>query len=64
METAVKITEGIQCRECEGFRHIQAECANTLKKNKKSHVVSWSDDDSDSSKKEDESLTIFLLSVL
>lgn len=24
----------IQCRECEGFGHIQVECANTLKKNK------------------------------
>ena len=26
----------IQCRECEGFGHIQSECANTLKKKEKS----------------------------
>ena len=24
--------KGIQCRECEGFGHIQAECANVIKK--------------------------------
>lgn len=24
--------KGIQCLECEGFGHIQAECATTLKK--------------------------------
>ncbi|XP_024028294.1 uncharacterized protein LOC112093655 [Morus notabilis] len=35
----------IQCRECEGFRHIQAECANTLKKRNKAATTStWSDD--------------------
>lgn len=34
----------IQCRECEGLGHIQAECVNTLKKNK-SDTVSWSDDE-------------------
>ena len=27
-----KSGKGIQCRECEGFGHIQSECANTLKK--------------------------------
>lgn len=26
--------KGIHCRECEGFSHIQAECGNTLKKNR------------------------------
>lgn len=26
--------KGIQCKECEGFGHIQAECGNTLKKNR------------------------------
>ncbi|KAM6596627.1 hypothetical protein CsatA_007151 [Cannabis sativa] len=35
---------GIQCRECDGFGHIQAECANTLKK-KKALVATWSDSD-------------------
>ncbi|XP_062100438.1 uncharacterized protein LOC133806339 [Humulus lupulus] len=38
--------------ECEGFGHIQSECANTLKKNKKGLNVIWSDDDSDSSDNE------------
>ncbi|XP_012846973.1 PREDICTED: uncharacterized protein LOC105966948 [Erythranthe guttata] len=37
-----------QCRECGGFGHIQAECANTLKKNKMSLTTVWSDkEDSD-----------------
>ena len=31
-----KSGKGIQCRECEGFGHIQSECANTLKKKGKS----------------------------
>ncbi|XP_060960703.1 uncharacterized protein LOC133031259 [Cannabis sativa] len=35
---------GIQCRECDGFGHIQIECANTLKK-KKALVATWSDND-------------------
>ncbi|CAM8880280.1 unnamed protein product [Rhodiola kirilowii] len=30
--------KGIQCRECKGYGHIQAECANTRKK-KKAYVV-------------------------
>ncbi|XP_062103421.1 uncharacterized protein LOC133814482 [Humulus lupulus] len=34
----------IRCRECDGFGHIQAECANTLKK-KKAMAVTWSDSD-------------------
>ncbi|CAM8893205.1 unnamed protein product [Rhodiola kirilowii] len=37
--------KGIQCRECEGFGHIQAECINTQKKN--AYAVSWSDSESD-----------------
>ena len=28
--------KGIQCHDYEGFRHIQSECANTLKKKGKS----------------------------
>ena len=44
----------IQCHECECFRHIAAECANTIKKTNKSFVARWSDSDSESSKaKED-----------
>ena len=37
---------GIQCHECNGFGHIQAECANTLKK-KKALAVTWSDSEDD-----------------
>ncbi|XP_012852378.1 PREDICTED: uncharacterized protein LOC105971989 [Erythranthe guttata] len=36
----------IQCRECEGFGHIQSECANTLKKKKKISLTTvWSDEE-------------------
>ncbi|CAM8943748.1 unnamed protein product [Rhodiola kirilowii] len=38
--------KGIQCRECEGFGHIQPECINTQKK-KNAYAVSWSDSDSE-----------------
>ncbi|CAM8886958.1 unnamed protein product [Rhodiola kirilowii] len=38
--------KGIQCRECEGFGHIQAKCINTQKK-KNAYAVSWSDSDSE-----------------
>ncbi|CAM8911460.1 unnamed protein product [Rhodiola kirilowii] len=38
--------KGIQCRECEGFRHIRAECINTQKK-KNVYTVNWSDSDSE-----------------
>ncbi|XP_062103129.1 uncharacterized protein LOC133814150 [Humulus lupulus] len=34
---------GIQCRECDGYGHIQAECANTQKRKKKALVITWSD---------------------
>ena len=37
-------SKGIQCRECEGNGHIQAECANTRKKNK-SYTATWSDEE-------------------
>ncbi|CAM8880830.1 unnamed protein product [Rhodiola kirilowii] len=37
--------KGIQCRECEGFGHIRAECPNLKKKN--AYAVSWSDSESD-----------------
>ena len=32
----------IQCRDCEGYDHIQAECANTLKKKSKAMNTTWS----------------------
>lgn len=52
--------KGIQCRECEGYRHIQSECANALKKNKKSFTTTWSDSDSS----DEESDNVALTSVL
>lgn len=44
-----KLNKGIQCHGCEGFGHIQAECANTFKKKGKSFNTTWSDDDSEGS---------------
>ena len=38
-------SKGIQCKECKGYGHIQAECANTRKKNK-SYIVTWSNEES------------------
>ncbi|CAM8929058.1 unnamed protein product [Rhodiola kirilowii] len=38
--------KGIQCRECEGYGHIRAECINTQKK-KNAYAVNWSDSESD-----------------
>ena len=55
--------KGVQCRECEGFGHIQSECANTLKKNKKVMTASWSDKDSESSD-EDDNVNLALTSVV
>ncbi|XP_062100592.1 uncharacterized protein LOC133806517 [Humulus lupulus] len=43
-----KKNRGIQCRECDGFGHIQAECASTLKK-KKALAATWSDSDEEKS---------------
>ncbi|KAG5531907.1 hypothetical protein RHGRI_026496 [Rhododendron griersonianum] len=42
-----KKPQSIQCHECHGFGHVQAECANTLKKKvAKGYKAMW-DDDSD-----------------
>ncbi|GAU48935.1 hypothetical protein TSUD_373440 [Trifolium subterraneum] len=38
-------SKGIQCHECEGYRHIRTKCATYLKKQKKSLNVTWSDED-------------------
>jgi len=37
--------KGVQCHECEGYGHIRTKCATFLKKQKKSLIASWSDDD-------------------
>ena len=46
--------KGIQYRECEGYGHVQAECANTLKKKAKAMSSIWSDEESESSREEDD----------
>ena len=38
-------SKGVQCHECEGYDHIRREYATYLKRQKKSLVVSWSDED-------------------
>ena len=43
----------IQCKECESFRHIQSECANTRKKKNKTLKSTWSDEESEGSQEED-----------
>ncbi|KAI3458659.1 hypothetical protein Pfo_015322 [Paulownia fortunei] len=43
----------IQYRECEGFGHIQVECANTLKRMSKSLTTTWSDEKSKGSQEKD-----------
>lgn len=45
---------GSQCRECDGYGHIQTECANKLKKKKKSLNVTQNDEDSEGSQEDDE----------
>ena len=50
--------KGILCRECEGFGHIQSECANTLKKKGKSLKITWSDNESDDSEEDDNNVKI------
>ena len=51
--------KGIQCSECEGFRHIQSECAKTIKRKNKSLNATWSDGDSDYSKEDETNFITF-----
>lgn len=37
--------KGMQCRKCEGFGHIQAECATYLKRKKSIKFSTWSDEE-------------------
>src|SRR4051812_23392636 len=45
--------KGIQCYECEGFRHIRTESPTYLKKQKKGLSVTWSEEDSESDLEEE-----------
>ena len=47
-------SKGVPCHECEGYRHIRTECATYLKKQKKSLVVSWSNEDNSEGEVENE----------
>ncbi|GAA0142522.1 hypothetical protein LIER_03403 [Lithospermum erythrorhizon] len=38
--------KGVQCRECEGFGHIQVQCPKYVKKQTKSYYVTHSDKES------------------
>ncbi|XP_024028691.1 uncharacterized protein LOC112093781 [Morus notabilis] len=51
---------GIQCRECDGYGHIQSECANTLKKKKKSFNATWSDEDSEGSPEDEDHVSNYV----
>lgn len=44
----------MQCHECQGFGHVQSECANTLKKQNKSYNTTLSNEETDNSSDEDE----------
>ena len=56
-----KSGKGIQCRECEGFGHIQSECVNTLKKKGKSLKTTWSDNESDDSEEDDNNVSNYVV---
>ena len=55
-----KKNKRIQCRECDGYGHIQSECANTLKKRKKSLNVTWSDEDSEGNQEDDDDVNNYV----
>ncbi|GAU42103.1 hypothetical protein TSUD_134870 [Trifolium subterraneum] len=46
------VNKGIQCHECEGYGHIRIECGTYLRKQKKSLVASWSDEEESEGEKE------------
>ncbi|GAU38940.1 hypothetical protein TSUD_372690, partial [Trifolium subterraneum] len=46
------VNKGIQCHECEGYGHIRTECGTYLRKQKKSLVVSWSDEEESEGEKD------------
>ena len=55
-----KQNKGIQCRECEGFEHIQFECTNTLKKKGKSLKSTRNDEEFEGSKEEDDHISNYI----
>ncbi|KAA0065623.1 gag-pol polyprotein [Cucumis melo var. makuwa] len=57
-----KFGKEIRCHECEGFGHIQIECATYLKRKKKGMVATFSDEE-DYSESDDEDLGMALISI-
>jgi len=53
----------VQCHECEGYGHIRTECATFFKRQNKSLVVSWSDDDVSEGEVESESILWMLIFI-
>ena len=51
---------GIQCQGCDGYEHIQDECANTLKKKKKSFNTTWSDEELEDSQEDDDHVSNYV----
>ncbi|GAA0150057.1 hypothetical protein LIER_09081 [Lithospermum erythrorhizon] len=47
LRTSIKLSNGIQRRECDGFGHIQAKCPNYIKKQSKNYSSTLSDDESE-----------------
>ncbi|KAM0995716.1 hypothetical protein ACFX2C_005812 [Malus domestica] len=58
----------VQCHECQGYKHIASECANTIKRKEKKNKamkVTWSDSDSgDASSSESEKDTIAFIGTV
>ncbi|GAU10383.1 hypothetical protein TSUD_419050, partial [Trifolium subterraneum] len=46
------VNKRIQCHECEGYGHIRTECGTYLRKQKKSLVALWSDEEESEGEKE------------
>ncbi|KAA0062325.1 gag-proteinase polyprotein [Cucumis melo var. makuwa] len=57
-----KYGKGIRCHECEGFGHIQSECATYLKRKKKILVATFLDEE-DYSESDDEEFGMALISI-
>ena len=52
--------KGIQCRECEGYGHIQVRCPNYIRKQAKTYYATHSDGDSDDDEQEEGKINNFV----
>ncbi|GAA0171801.1 hypothetical protein LIER_25753 [Lithospermum erythrorhizon] len=53
-------SKGIQCREFEGFGHIQVECPNYIKKPSKNYYTTLTDDDLEEEDDQEEKVSNFV----